>query len=65
MVDVVVAPQAQDLALLVGCQLDVHESGAALAGVGNVLELVEDQGDGPADDLGSSAQQSLVGGENL
>ena len=33
-VDVVVAPQAQDLALLVSGQLDVHEAGGALAGVG-------------------------------
>ena len=64
-VNVVVAPQTQQLALLVSRQLDVHEGGAALAGVGDVLELVEDQGYGLAQNLGSRTQNGLVGGREL
>ena len=64
-VHIVVAPQAQQLALFVGGQLDVHEGRAALAGVGDVLELVEDQGDRPLQDLGGGAQNGLVGGGEL
>ena len=64
-VDVVVAPQTQQLAVFVGSQLDVHEAGGTLAGVGDVLELVEDQGHGLADNLGSCAQDGFVGGGEL
>ena len=62
-VHIVVAPHGQQFALFIGSQLDVHEGRAALAGVGNVLELVEDQGDRPLQDLGGGAQNGLVGGE--
>ena len=36
----------QQLSVFVSSQLDVHEAGGTLAGVGDVLELIEYQGDG-------------------
>ncbi len=59
-VDIVVGPKAQQLAVFVGGQLDVHEGGRALSGVGDVLELVEHQGNRPLANQGGNAQYSLV-----
>ena len=44
-VNVVAAPESEQLAVFVGCEFDVHESRGSLAGVGDVLVHVEVQGD--------------------
>ena len=59
-VNVVIAPHCKQLAVLVRAELDVHEGGGALAGVGDVLELIEYERDGAAGDFYRSADERLV-----
>ena len=61
----IIAPEGQQLALLVRRQLNVHEGGGALSGVGYVLIHVEHQGYGPFAYQRSGAEYGLVGGREL
>ena len=64
-VDVVVAPEGQHLAVVIRRELDVHEARAALAGVGDGLVHVEVQRDRPLADQSRDAEDGLVGGREL
>ena len=64
-VDVVVAPERQHLAVVGGGELDVQEARAALAGVGDGLVHVEVEADRPLADERRHAEYALVGGREL